>query len=135
MGVYDFRAPFAAYECPMELFEQSCRGEMWVVAPSVMIHASASPPQCRLHGAWGGAGTTSCRLYVPHSAGDLDLTLAELLAVFYGAPRPDKSQEVATPQEQPRQMSADWAHSLHSSALFCTLAASCTPCMFPLYND
>ena len=34
MGVYDFRAPFAAYECPMELFEQSCRGEMWVVADS-----------------------------------------------------------------------------------------------------
>ena len=54
MGVSGFRAPFAAFGRPIDLFERPCRGEMWVVASSVIIHASAQPPPMRTPWCLGG---------------------------------------------------------------------------------
>ena len=57
MDVSRFRAPFAAYGCLIDLFERPYyRGDMWVVASSVIIHASAHPPPIRTPWRFGGRG-------------------------------------------------------------------------------
>ena len=99
MGVTGFWPRAAAYEEEIDLRDGGCRGEVWAVDSSVLLHACmAQPPNARsmvLRGVLApprAVGTYLRALAVLTEAGVVPI------AVFDGAPRPDKAQEVADRQ-------------------------------------